>query len=1025
MTNLMDHAPRCAVARAAELARDLFGLTGNAELLPSERDQNFKLTATGGAEYVLKIANATEDRAILELQNRTMDHVAAQGEPDQAREMAPGVIKTKNGESIVEVELETGRHLVRLLTYLPGKPLALAKPHSSDLLVGLGRFFGELDRRLADFSHPAAVREFHWDLARAGEVIDRLKDRIADPDKRSLIDRFLTRYRAETEPKLADLPTQVIHSDGNDYNVLVSPEGRFGLAVSGVIDFGDMVHSQRVNELAIVCAYAIMGKGDPLAAAAAVTAGYHEKNPLTEAEVEVLFDLIFARLAMSVCHSADQFAANPDNDYLTISRKPAWAALNQLSAVHPRWAGYTLRQACGFKPVPQYDRFKTWFDKNLENFGPLVEADFAQGKQPVLDLSVGSPFFGAGFRDETTEALTERLMTGLAKQGAVAAVGRYGEPRLLYTQPEFEAPSEELPERRTIHIGLDIFMAAGSKILAPWPGRVHSFYDNQVPLDYGPAIVLEHKTDDGLTFYTMYGHLSQDSLTGLAVGQAAAKGQEIARMGTAEVNGGWPPHVHFQIILDMLDEWGTFFGVGRERDRDLFAALCPDPTPMLNLPQAATGRDGRNPTDLLAVRKARLGYNLSISYRRPLKIVRGEAQYLYTDQGQQYLDGVNNVCHVGHCHPKVVASGQAQMGVLNTNTRYLHDNIIDYAERLLSTFPDPLEVVYFVCSGSEANELAMRLARAHADAQGLVCLAGAYHGNSQGNIDVSPYKHDRKGGKGRPAWVTMAESPDGYRGPIKGFGPEVGAAYAKYIDQAMDRLEERGFAPAGFICESILGCGGQVVLPEGYLKAANEVVHARGAVTICDEVQCGFGRVGTHMWAFETQNAVPDIVTLGKPIGNGHPMAAVVTTAEIAAAFNNGMEYFNTFGGNPVSCAVGLAVLEAIEEDNLQANALTVGDRLLAGFKELEQKYPLIGHVRGLGLFQGVELVRDRETLEPATEEASHLVNRLKDHGLLFSTDGPLDNVFKLKPPICFSLADADRLIETMDKVLAEDRLQI
>jgi 4-aminobutyrate aminotransferase-like enzyme len=408
-----------------------------------------------------------------------------------------------------------------------------------------------------------------------------------------------------------------------------------------------------------------------------------------------------------------------------------------------------------------------------------------------------------------------------------------------------------------------------------------------------------------------------------------------------------------------------------------------------------------------------------------LKIVRGRRQYLYTEDGRKFLDGINNVCHVGHCHPHVVTAGQLQMPVLNTNTRYLHDNIIEYARRLLAKFPDPLNVCFFVCSGSEANELALRLARTYTGQDDIMMVDGAYHGNTQALIDISPYKHDRPGGRGAPDWAHKVVMPDGYRGPHKGSGAETGTRYASYVNETIERIRRNGSGLAAFICESMLGCGGQIVLPEKYLAESFRHVRAADGLCIVDEVQVGFGRVGSHFWAFETQDVVPDIVTLGKPIGNGHPLAAVITTAEIADAFANGMEYFNTFGGNPVSCAIGMAVLDVIENEGLQENARRAGKRLLVGLRGLLEKYPLIGDVRGLGLYAGIELVTDRETLMPATDHADYIINRLRDHGILISTDGPMDNILKLKPPLVFSEKNADEVVAVLEKVLGEDCLQV
>ena len=398
--------------------------------------------------------------------------------------------------------------------------------------------------------------------------------------------------------------------------------------------------------------------------------------------------------------------------------------------------------------------------------------------------------------------------------------------------------------------------------------------------------------------------------------------------------------------------------------------------------------------ELLMQRRQRfLGRNLSVAYQKPLHIVRGEMQYLFDEEGRRYLDAYNNVAHVGHCHPKVVAAAQRQMAVLNTNTRYLSDLILEYAEALKATLPEPLSVCYFVNSGSEANELAIRLARAHTKAREMIVLDHAYHGNTTTLIDISPYKHDGRGGEGAPAWVHKAPLPRS-------------AADAQHVIDIIKELE----APmCAFIAESMPSVAGQIVLPDEYLNQVYETVRAAGGICIADEVQTGLGRIGTHFYAFEKYSIVPDVVVLGKPIGNGHPLGAVITTRAIADSFDNGMEFFSTFGGNNVSCAIGLKVLEVVHEENLQSHALKVGDRLLAGLHELNPHHEVIREIRGSGFFLGVEL----------TEEATRVVNQMRERGILLGTEGPLHNVIKIRPPMPFSNEDADQLVETLDEVLS------
>jgi 4-aminobutyrate aminotransferase-like enzyme len=424
--------------------------------------------------------------------------------------------------------------------------------------------------------------------------------------------------------------------------------------------------------------------------------------------------------------------------------------------------------------------------------------------------------------------------------------------------------------------------------------------------------------------------------------------------------------------------------------------------------------------DILAARRRFVGGNVSVGYLRPLQAVRGAMQYVFDESGRRYIDAYNNVPHVGHCHPRVVEAAARQMRALNTNTRYLDEHLARFAERLADTMPEPLRICYFVNSGSEANELALRLARAHTRQRDLIVLDAAYHGNTTTLIDISPYKFKGPGGGGRPPWVHVVPIPDGYRGTFRRRDPDpgIGAKYADAVVEAIDQLRVAGRGVCGFIAESCPSVGGQIMFPPGYLTAVYRHVRDAGGVCIADEVQTAYGRIGTHFYAFEEQGVVPDIVVLGKPIGNGFPLGAVVTTPEIAASFDNGMEFFSTFGGSTVSCAVGLEVLDVVRDEQLQAHAREVGDHLLARLRSLPDRSALVGDVRGSGLFIGVELVRDRETLEPAAAEASHVVNRLREEGMLIGTDGPYHNVLKIRPPMPFAIPDADVLASALETAL-------
>jgi len=409
--------------------------------------------------------------------------------------------------------------------------------------------------------------------------------------------------------------------------------------------------------------------------------------------------------------------------------------------------------------------------------------------------------------------------------------------------------------------------------------------------------------------------------------------------------------------------------------------------------------------EILEMREEHISKSLSIGHGKPLHISRGEMQYLYSRTGEKYLDLVNNVCHVGHCNPHVVSAGQKQMAELNTNTRYIYDGLTQYIQRLSYTLPEGLDYGFLVNSGSEANELAIRLARAYTNNHDIVVMEGAYHGHTGMLIDLSPYKFRGPGGKGiAEDWVHVAPVPDIFR------------------DNSRDYLNEfeeivRDASPvAGFIVESMLSCAGQIPFPQGYLAKSFELIRNVGGLCITDEVQVGFGRLGSKMWAFEEHGVIPDIVVMGKPIGNGHPMAAVFTTKEIADSFK-GMEFFSTFGGNPVSCAIGMAVLDVIEEKNLIENSKLMGELFIDGLTKLKNKYEIIGDIRGKGLFLGTELIKNRSSLEPAPKEAELLVEGMLSKNILLSIDGPRKNVIKIKPPMVISKEDVDRTIKSLNEV--------
>lgn len=423
---------------------------------------------------------------------------------------------------------------------------------------------------------------------------------------------------------------------------------------------------------------------------------------------------------------------------------------------------------------------------------------------------------------------------------------------------------------------------------------------------------------------------------------------------------------------------------------------------------------------LLARRKASMSSAYRLFYDKPLELVRGQGVWLYDAGGRAYLDAYNNVPIVGHCHPHVVEAVSRQLGTLNTHTRYLNEGVVDCAERMLARFPAGLDRITFACSGTEAVELALRVARVHTDAQGVIVTSFAYHGNSASVAQISPEEPTPEG----PApQVETIPAPDAYRSP----GPE-GEALRDYhlaqLEAAIARLRQRGLRPAALVLDTVFSSEGIVRTPPGYLAGAAALIRAAGGLLIADEVQAGFGRLGQSFWGFQALGAEPDLVTIGKPMGNGYPVSAMITRAEVLASFSARGSYFNTFGGSHAACAAARAVLEVIDQERLQDNANETGAWLRRGLQRLAEQHALIGEIRGSGLYQGIELVEDRVSKVPAAAAARRIANGLRDRGVLIGVTGSLGNVLKLRPPLVFSRQNADTLLERLSDCLAAERDQ-
>jgi 4-aminobutyrate aminotransferase-like enzyme/Ser/Thr protein kinase RdoA (MazF antagonist) len=782
-TVLEASAPSFSSREAEAIAEQGFDVQASAQLLESERDQNFRMRAKDGSEWVLKIANPAENPAILDLQTRALLHIA---EIDPGLSV-PRVKSTPDGASFHEISAADGRRfIVRLLSFLPGRLLDVATLHPV-LARDVGAAAARLARALRGFFHPAARHELLWDLTQAPDLRIRTHH-ILEPARRRVVDAVLDHFEATVLPQLKKQRAQVIHNDGSRLNTHVDVD-----RVSGVIDFGDLIHAPLVCDLAVPISELLVDHTDPIAIASEITAGYHAVTALEDDELRLIFDLVSTRCAMSIAVANWRVRDHPDN------------------------AAY--------------------------------------------------------------------IMDGIEETGA---------------------------------------------------------------------------------------------------------------------------------LLGQMREWGA------DRMYEALRQACATPVSIAVSEPASMRPDGDGLQSLIDRRRQRLGPELELSYEDPIHAVRGEGVWLIDSTGRSLLDAYNNVPSVGHCHPRVVQALARQAATLNTNTRYLYRSVLEYADRLTATMPDDLSVCMFVCSGSEANDLAWRLAKAHTGHAGGIVMEDAYHGTTDAVYDLSPAEYGVDKGRKLAEHIATVPAPDGYRGRFRRNDPQYVEHYVACFDDAIASLDARGIAPAAFYLDLVLCSDGIMIPPPGYLRAAFERIRGAGGLCVADEVQSGFGRTGDHFWGFEAHDVVPDIVTLGKPIGNGLSMAAVVTTPAIVASLMKETDFFSTTGGNPLACEVGLAVLEVLEQERLQESAARVGKTLRSQIEKLAETHSLIGDVRGAGLFIGVELVRDRTTLEPATNETSAVVNRMRELGVLIGAEGPCGNVLKIRPPLVFDENHALQLVDALDRALRE-----
>ncbi|MFJ7045607.1 aminotransferase class III-fold pyridoxal phosphate-dependent enzyme [Streptomyces sp. NPDC101112] len=974
--------------------RQSFGLEGYVQHpLGGEVDQNVRITGDDGTRYFVRVTLAEPDSADILWQNALLQHLAATV-PDLP---VPRLVPTREGQCLADVVHEGRTHVVRVMSWLEGRVLADLDDHPAALLRRWGEAAGRLSLGLSSMEPPVGLAPHDWDMRRAAEIVEASLHAVQDTDRRESVRTIMGWYDALL-PALDRLPWSVLHQDLNDANVLADADAcEDGVPrISGIVDLGDSLYGVRAAEVAIAAGYAMVRKADPLAAAAEVVAGFHSVLPLTAEELAAVYPLAAARLCMNAV-TWTRRVAESDTPYGRSRVRHTWPTIARVAEICPEVAEATFRVACGLPPTREQGRLEEVLAEAARAGAPYAPAPRLLDLRPASDLYDHVDWHDArAVRTRVDDILDGRRRGYVPHLSASLLLGGRRRPGV--------------DEPATVQVGGVLILAEAEEVASPLSGVVESHGGPGEPL------VLRHVVE-GLEFWTCWWGLDDSPPLGAGV----PAGAPLGRAGVSEGTDPLGPRVQVQVHRTARTATWPPPRVVPPSARQVWSQLSPDPARLLGFTESPAAVPAVD--DVVSVRRRHIARSQRNYYRKPMNLVRGRDVWFHDEDGLAYLDSLNNVTHVGHAEPRVTAAATRQLRKLNTNSRFVYPQIASYVQKLVATLPDPLEVVFLVCTGSEANDLALRIARQVTGRRHIVNIDGAYHGNTGVVTGISPNRYKGPGGAGAPATTHEVVIPDRYRGAYGYDDADAGAKYARDAAAVIERISADGRPPAAFIAESLMGSGGNIVFPDGYLDGVFTAARRAGALCVSDEVQVGVGRLGPW-WGFELQGVVPDIVTMGKPLGNGHPLAAVVTTREIADAFDTGMKYFNTFGGNPVSCAIGEAVLDIVERDGLRENAVNVGGYFARSLRELQRRQPLIGDVRAQGLYLGVELVRDRTTKVPATEQAFLVTELMKERGVIVFPNGVHDNVLKIKPPMTFRPEHVDLYVDTLDEVLSLPELR-
>ncbi|MFF7048658.1 aminotransferase [Streptomyces griseorubiginosus] len=976
--------PRVAPTEAEFIAAEHLGITARAQSLGSQQDANFLLhTGDGTPAAVLKIANPAFGTVEIEAQDAAADLIAS---ACPELRIATVLRRPDGSPRRTTVDTENGPAVARLLRYLPGGTLSGPRHLSPGTVAAMGTIAGKVSTALRDFRHPGLDRVLQWDPRHADRVVAKLAEHIDEPDRRSAVRTATAEAWAHLHEFAAALPSQAVHLDLTDDNLVRSPGSRPPMP-DGIIDFGDVTTSWAVGELAVSLSSMLHHDGiEPHHVLPAVRA-FHAVRPLSPEEAEAVWPLVVLRAAVLVASGRHQAAVDEDNVYATAALDHEWRIFEQATSLPLPVMIRLIQDTTGTGAVPARTAPADVPVRPLLRVADAPERpllrDLAAGDITLLDLSTDADSMDQGaWTDAGTEA---RLVASALADGAAAVATRYARARLTRT-PALSAVSPA-----TVSTGTDLWLGRDAVVQAPAAGKVLAAAPGHVELTYGAQVLsLSFPRTVPPVVTTGATVRAGEDLTHLTSGAAVhvtlrdADGPAAPRLVRPEYAAGW-------------------------------LALTADPAPLLGLPAEPDRTPER---DLLDRRAAAFATVQGHYYADPPRIERGWRHHLLSTDGRSYLDIVNNVTPLGHAHPRVEQAVSRQLRRLNTNSRFHYASVVEFTERLAALLPDPLDTVFLVNSGSEAVDLGLRLAIGASGLHDVVALREAYHGWTYASDAVSTSLQDNPNALAtRPSWVHTVDSPNSYRGRWR--GPDA-VRYAPEAVAVIDELAAAGSPAGAFVGETFYGNAGGVALPDGYLAQVYAAVRRHGGLAVADEVQVGYGRLGHWFWGFEQQQVVPDIVCVAKAMGNGHPLGAVITSKEVADRYRDQGYFFSSTGGSPVSSVVGLTVLDTLRDEDLQGNAARVGGHLKSRLEVLADRHGIIGAVHGSGLYLGLELVRDRADLEPAREETAELCDRMLDLGVIVQPTGDHLNILKIKPPLCIDTTAADFFADMLDLALTQ-----